>query len=67
MSTIAQGLPLTHGIEGARKLAEGASLGDVGGLLGAEALVGGAYVLAGYALLRYLEWESRRLATLDRA
>jgi ABC-2 type transport system permease protein len=67
MSTTAQGLPLTHGIEAARKLAEGAALGDVRGLIGAEALVGSAYIAAGYQLLRYLEWESRRLATLERA
>ncbi|MFN2469339.1 MAG: ABC transporter permease [Gaiellaceae bacterium] len=67
MSTTAQGLPLTHGIEAARKLADGESLGGVAGLLGAEALVGAAFAAAGYALLRFMEWESRRLATLDRA
>ena len=67
MSTTAQGLPLTHGIEAARRLADGESLGGVAGLLGAEALVGAAFAVAGYALLRFMEWESRRLATLDRA
>jgi ABC-2 type transport system permease protein len=67
MSTTAQGLPLTHGIEAARLLADGAAIAEVDQLLAAEALVGAAYVLLGYALLRYFEWESRRLATLDRA
>jgi ABC-2 type transport system permease protein len=67
MSTIAQGLPLTHGVEAARKLADGASLGDVRGLVGAEALIGTLYAMAGYGILRYFEWESRRLATLERA
>lgn len=67
MSTTAQGMPLTHGIEAARKLADGASLRKVDQLLAAETLIGSVYVVAGYSLLRYFEWESRRLATLDRA
>jgi ABC-2 type transport system permease protein len=67
MSTTAQGLPLTHGIEAARKLADGAPFANVDQLVAAEALVGAIYVVAGYCLMRYLEWESRRLATLDRA
>lgn len=67
MSTTAQGLPLTHGIEAARKLADGASFTSVGGLLGAEAAIGTAYVVLGYVLLRFVEFESRRLATLERA
>jgi len=67
MSTTAQGLPLTHGIEAARGLANGETLSGVGGLVAAEALVGVVWALVGYALLRYLEWESRRVATLERA
>jgi len=66
MSTIAQGLPLTHGIEAARRIADGASLGDVGNLVAAEALVGVVYLVVGYAFLRALEGLSRRLATLER-
>jgi len=66
MSTIAEGLPLTHGIEAARRLAEGASLSSVERLVGAEALVGVLYAIAGYAILRAMEWQSRRLATLER-
>ncbi len=67
MSFIAQGFPLTHGIEAARRLANGQSFGSVGGLIGAEALIGAAYALLGYQLLRLLEWQGRRLATLETA
>jgi ABC-2 type transport system permease protein len=41
-------------------------LTDVRGLMDAEALVGGAFLVVGYALVRYMERESRRLATLER-
>jgi ABC-2 type transport system permease protein len=67
MSTAAQGMPFTHAIAAARKLAAGASLGDVGGLVGAELLVGALYGLAGYGLLRWFEVLSRRYATLERS
>jgi ABC-2 type transport system permease protein len=67
MSTIAQGLPLTHGIEAARRLAGGASLSEVAGLVAAEASIGAAYALLGYGLIRALEGLSRRRGTLERA
>jgi ABC-2 type transport system permease protein len=67
MSTTAQGLPLTHGIEAARKLADGASFSHVSGLIGVEALIGLLYALAGYGLIRWLEHQSRVHATLERA
>jgi ABC-2 type transport system permease protein len=67
MSTLAQGLPLTHGIEAARRLADGQSFSSVGGLVGAEGLVGLAWALLGYAAIRTLEWQSRIHATLERA
>jgi ABC-2 type transport system permease protein len=65
MSAVSRCLPLTHGIGAARRIAAGASLGDVAGLVGAELLVAGAYGLAGFALFRVLERESRRTAVLD--
>ena len=65
MSTTAQALPLTHGIEAARRLADGATLGDVRGLVAAEAAVGAAYAVVGYGLLRFLERQSLRHATLE--
>jgi len=67
MSTVAQGLPFTHAIEAARQVAAGASLGDVRGLLGAELLVGLIYGVAGYALLRWMEVQSRRSGSLERS
>ena len=65
MSTIAEGLPLTHGIAAARGLADGRSFGSVGGLVGAEVLIGAIYALTGYVLLRWMELQGRRLATLE--
>jgi ABC-2 type transport system permease protein len=67
MRTISDGLPFTHGIEAARRLADGETLGDVGGLVGAEAAIGVIYVAVGYGMLRSLEVLSRRNATLERA
>ncbi|NUT32550.1 MAG: ABC transporter permease [Hamadaea sp.] len=60
-------LPLTHGIDAAHRLADGAALRDVRGLLGREALIGLAYGLLGALLLRVFETASRRHAALDRA
>jgi ABC-2 type transport system permease protein len=67
MSTAAQGLPFTHAIEAARKLADGATLGDVKGLLAAELLIGAVYGIAGYAVMRWFEYQGRRYATLERS
>ena len=58
-------LPLTHGIEAARGIASGASLGDVAGLLRTEALIGLAYAAAAYGLFRLFEVEGRRRASLE--
>ena len=65
MAAVSPWLPLTHGIEAARRLADGATLGGVAGLLGREAAVGVGYVVIGVVLLTYFEWESRRKATLE--
>lgn len=65
MAAIGRGLPLTHGIQAARRVAAGASLGDVGGLVVTEALIGLAYAVAGYALFRLFEGEGRRRASLE--
>ncbi len=67
MATMSQGMPLTHGIEAARKLANGASLGSVGQPLLAELAVGAVYAAVGYAVIRLLEHRSRVHATLERA
>ena len=46
--TMSDGLPFTHAIEAARELADGASLGDVAGLVGTELFIGVLY--AGHRL-----------------
>jgi ABC-2 type transport system permease protein len=58
-------LPLTHGIEAGRRLADGAELGDVSGLLAAEVGIGVGYFVLGLALLRFFEYQGRRMATLE--
>ena len=65
LATIGRCLPLTHGIDAARKLANGASLTDVQGLVWREAAIGAAWALLAYVLLRFFEEESRRRATLE--
>jgi ABC-2 type transport system permease protein len=58
-------LPLTHGIEAGRRLADGETLDDVSGLLAAEVGIGACYLVAGLVLLRYFEYQGRRSATLE--
>ncbi|MER7002827.1 ABC transporter permease [Dactylosporangium sp. NPDC000555] len=65
MAAVAHWLPLTHGIDAARRVAAGATLGAVRGDLLAEAGLGLLYAAAGLALLAWFERESRRRATLD--
>jgi ABC-2 type transport system permease protein len=65
LATASHGLPLRHAIEAARRLADGETLGDVAGLVAAEALVGAVYAAIGFALIRALEGLSRRRATLE--
>ena len=67
MQAISNGLPFTHGIEAGRRVADGASLSDVGGLLATEAVIGFVYTVAGYAFIRGAETASRRYATLETA
>ena len=67
MSTISQGLPFTHAIEAGRKLADGASLASVSDLVGTELLIGVVYAALGYSVLRFMEDQGRRHATLERS
>jgi ABC-2 type transport system permease protein len=67
MRTVAGGLPFTHAIQAARRLAAGETLGDVAGLVLTELAVGAVYAVAGYGLLRLLEVRSRRRATLEQS
>ena len=65
MQQVASVLPLTHGIQAARRVADGASLGDVSGLVTTELLVGLCYAALAYLLLRLFEIDGRRRATLE--
>ena len=65
LQTISTGVPLTHGIKAAREIAGGATLGGVDGLLLTEVAIGAVYAVVGMMLLRWLEYESRRAATLE--
>lgn len=65
MQAIGEVLPLTHGIEAARRVAEGSSPGDVSGLVLTEAVIGVCYAALAYALLRLFELDGRRRATLE--
>jgi hypothetical protein len=67
MQSISNVLPFTHGIDAARQIADGASLGDVSGLLATEVALGLAYGAFGYLFIRGAERLSLRHATLDRA
>jgi ABC-2 type transport system permease protein len=67
MRAVSQVIPFTHSIEAARELADGAELTSVLDLVGAELLIGGAYLAAGYLLLRFFEGQGRRHATLERS
>jgi ABC-2 type transport system permease protein len=65
MQAVGESVPLSHAIEAGRRLADGASLADVSGLVAAEAGIGVAYGIVGYVVLRFMELQSRRHATLE--
>jgi ABC-2 type transport system permease protein len=67
MHVTAEGLPLTHAIEAARRVADGASLGSVSTSILVEAALGLGYLVAGYLLLRVFEEQGRRTGSLERA
>jgi ABC-2 type transport system permease protein len=65
MQAIANRVPLTHGIEAAREVANGAAVGDVGGLLATEFAIGVVYTVVGYQALRLMEYASRKRASIQ--
>jgi ABC-2 type transport system permease protein len=67
MQSISHVIPFTHAIQAARELADGASFASVSDLVGTELLIGCVYLFAGYACLRFFEWQGRRHATLERS
>ena len=66
MAAVSPWFPLTHASAAAREVANGAALSDVTGLVLREVGVGALYAGAGLLLLRWLEDQSRRHATLER-
>ena len=65
LEQIGRALPLTHGIEAARGIVGGATLGDVRELVWKEAAIGAVYTAFAFALFRWFESLSRRRAALD--
>jgi ABC-2 type transport system permease protein len=65
MQAVGESMPLSHAIAAGRRLADGATLGDVSGLLAWEAGLGVVYGALGYAFLIFMETQSRRSATLE--
>jgi ABC-2 type transport system permease protein len=65
MQAIGRALPLTHGIEAARAIADGASLSDVSNLVWTELGIGVCYAVAGFGLFKLFEFEGRRRASLE--
>ncbi|HEM62517.1 MAG TPA: ABC transporter permease [Chloroflexi bacterium] len=61
----AYALPLTRGIQAARLVISGSSLGEVAPLLTGEALIGVVYVLIGYVLFSWFEVTAKRRGTLE--
>ncbi len=62
---LAQLLPITRGIEGARLIADGGDLHQILVTIGMEFLVGTIYLLLGYVMLQYFEIQARKKGTFD--
>jgi ABC-2 type transport system permease protein len=65
LQAVGSALPLTHGLEAARAVADGDTFASVAGLVAAEAAIGAGYAVAAFALFRLFELEGRRRATLE--
>jgi len=65
MEAVSRALPLTHGIEAARAVADGASLAEVDHLVWTELGIGAVYAALGYTLFRVFEFEGRRRASFE--
>ena len=65
MQAVGRSIPITHGIEAARAVAAGETLGSVSSLVVTEAAVGIVYATVAYMLFRFFEGQSRRRASLD--
>jgi ABC-2 type transport system permease protein len=64
--TVADYVPLTHGIHAARLLANGAALADALPQIRDELLIGVVYFTAGLLMLRHFERDGRRAGSFER-
>jgi ABC-2 type transport system permease protein len=65
LQTVASCVPLTHGIEAAREVTDGATLSDVSGLVWTELAIGVVYAAVAFGLFQLFELEGRRRASLE--
>jgi ABC-2 type transport system permease protein len=65
LEAVSRSIPLTHGIEAAREVADGASLGDVSDLVLTELGIGVVYATLAFGLFKLFEVEGRRRASLE--
>ncbi len=65
LQTIASGVPLTHGIEAARAVTDGAGLAEVDHLVWTELGIGAVYAALAFGLFRLFEIEGRRRASFE--
>jgi ABC-2 type transport system permease protein len=66
LQPISWSLPLTRGILAGRALIAGGSLAEVAPLLAGEAALGVVYILLGYSLFRWFEYQAKSRGTLER-
>jgi ABC-2 type transport system permease protein len=65
LQAVSRAVPLTHGIEAARAIADGASLAQVDHLVWTELGIGAAYASAAFGLFKLFEFEGRRRASFE--
>jgi len=65
MQPLSYTLPMTRGIAAAREIIAGASLRSVAPLLVGELIVGLIYILTGYVLFRWFEFQAKLRGTLE--
>lgn len=58
-------LPMTRGIKASKLIISGGSLGTVSFLMLEEFLIGAAYIVAGYMLMKVMERQARRSGSID--
>jgi ABC-2 type transport system permease protein len=65
LEAVSRAVPLTHGIEAARAVADGASLAAVDYLVWTEIAIGACYAAGAFGLFKLFEFEGRRRASFE--